>query len=125
MSDHIPDPHRHRTLFYGHYASRARGARQKEKAPLDVGRAEASKTRRCSPSWARLIAKVYQADPLTCPDCGGPLRIVAYLHDQAAIPRILDHLGLSAPEGETVATRGALRAGGRRGPGDGRDHLRR
>ncbi len=25
MADHIPDPGRHRALFYGHYANRARG----------------------------------------------------------------------------------------------------
>jgi hypothetical protein len=27
MSDHIPDPGRHRTLFFGHYANRVRGER--------------------------------------------------------------------------------------------------
>jgi hypothetical protein len=26
MSDHIPDPRQHRTLFYGEYANRVRGA---------------------------------------------------------------------------------------------------
>ena len=49
-------------------------------------------------SWARLIAKVFHADPLTCRKCGGKLKIVAYLHDQVAIKQILDHLGLSPPE---------------------------
>jgi hypothetical protein len=29
MADHIPDPGKHRTLLYGHYANRARGARAK------------------------------------------------------------------------------------------------
>ncbi|HET7295347.1 MAG TPA: hypothetical protein VFM88_23210 [Vicinamibacteria bacterium] len=52
------------------------------------GRARAaSQKRRCSASWARLIAKVFQADPLTCRQCGGKLKIVAYLHDQVAIRR--------------------------------------
>jgi hypothetical protein len=100
MTDHIPDPGKHRTLFYGQYANRARGAREKEKALIETAQAKAPKKRRCSPSWARLIAKVYQADPLTCRECGGPLRIIAYLHDQAAIRKILDHLGLSPPEAE-------------------------
>jgi hypothetical protein len=98
MTDHIPDPHRHRTLFYGHYANRARGARRKE--PLDAAGSEAPQKKRCSPSWARLIAKVYQVDPLTCRDCGGPLKIIAYLNDQGAIHHILDHLGLAPPEAE-------------------------
>ncbi len=100
MTDHIPDPGKHRTLFYGHYANRARGAWEREKALLAADPAEAPQKRRCSPSWARLIAKVYHDDPLTCRDCGGPLAIVAYLHDQWAIRQILDHLGLSPTEGE-------------------------
>jgi hypothetical protein len=41
---------------------------------------------------------VYSADPLTCRRCGGPLKIVAYIHDQFTIKRILDHLGLTPPE---------------------------
>jgi hypothetical protein len=77
---------------------RARGAREKEKALIETAQAKAPKKRRCSPSWARLISKVYHADPLTCRDCGGPLKIVAYLHDRAAIDKILDQLGLSSPE---------------------------
>jgi hypothetical protein len=65
-----------------------------------VAGSEAPPKRRCSSSWARLIAKVYQADPLVCRDCRGPLKIIAYLHDQGAIRQILDHLGLAPPEDE-------------------------
>jgi hypothetical protein len=98
LADHIPDPGKHRTLAYGHYANRARGARAKEKTQLEAAPAEAPRKRRCSPSWARLISKVYHADPLTCRKCGGPLQIVAYIHDHFTIKKILDHLGLSPPE---------------------------
>jgi hypothetical protein len=100
VCDHIPDPGRHRTLFYAFYSSRARGARAKEKALLEGVPAEPPKKRRCSASWARLISKVYHADPLTCRKCGGKLKIVAYIHSQVAIKKILDHLGLSPPEQE-------------------------
>jgi hypothetical protein len=54
--------------------------------------------KRCSPSWARLIAKVYQVDPLVCTGCGRRMSIVAFLTDSFAIRRILDHLGLSTPK---------------------------
>ena len=54
--------------------------------------------RRCSPSWARLLAKVLQVDPLVCRRCGGPLKVVAYITDSLAIRQILDHLDLSPPE---------------------------
>jgi hypothetical protein len=37
MSDHIPDPGQHRTILYGHYANRVRGARQHPEAtPREV-----------------------------------------------------------------------------------------
>ena len=75
--------------------------------------------RRCPPSWARLISKVYQADPLVCKGCAGPLKIVAYITDELSIRRILDHLGLSPPEQEKPPpTRGGPGAGGRRGAGN-------
>jgi hypothetical protein len=110
LADHIPDPGKHRTLAYGHYASRARGARAKEKAPLEAAPAEAPKKRRCSPSWARLISKVYHADPLVCQRCGGRLAIVAYITDEVAISRILDHLGLTpAPQERPPPTRELVR----------------
>ena len=63
LADHIPDPGKHRTLAYGHYSNRARGARVKEKAQLEGAPAEAPKKRRCSPNWARLIPKVYPPTP--------------------------------------------------------------
>ena len=47
-----------------------------------------------------MISKVYHADPLTCRKCGGKLKIVAYIHSQLAINKILDHLGLSPSEQE-------------------------
>jgi hypothetical protein len=82
MADHIPDPGRHRALEPGEPTLEA--------AP--------AKKRRCSASWARLISKVFHVDPLTCAKCGGKLEIIAYLHDQVSISKILDHLGLSPPE---------------------------
>jgi hypothetical protein len=99
LADHIPDPGKHRTHFYAHYANRVRGERPSE----ELGRQkheeeEQPKKRRCSSSWARLIAKVFQADPLVCKRCGGPLKVVAYITHTVAIRRILDHLGLSPPE---------------------------
>ena len=49
-------------------------------------------------AWARLIRKVYEADPLECPKCHGPMRIIALIDDPPVVRRILDHLGLWQPE---------------------------
>ena len=51
----LADPGKHRTLFYGHYANDVRGDRAAE---------EPAKKRRCTASWARLVAEVLHADPL-------------------------------------------------------------
>jgi hypothetical protein len=29
--------------------------------------------------WARLIKQAYEADPLLWPQCGGPMRIIAFI----------------------------------------------
>ena len=87
-------------MFYSRYANRARGARALEEDPIEGAKDNVPKKRRCSPTWARLISKVDQAEPLTCRQCGGPLQIVAYIHDHFTIKAILHHLGLSLPEVE-------------------------
>ncbi len=63
LSDHIPDPGQHRTLFYGEYSNRVRGSGHPGE-PEAPSRDEPTPRKRCPPNWARLIAKVYQADPL-------------------------------------------------------------
>jgi hypothetical protein len=103
MADHIPDPGKHRTHFYGFYASRVRASRREAEAS-DVP-AEPTTKRRCSPSWARLISKVYHADPLLCRQCGGTLKIIAYVSDEISVKRILAELGLSPPEDEKPPVR--------------------
>ncbi len=44
---------------------------------------------RAKSAWARLIRKVYEADPLECPKCHGPMRIIALINDPPVVQRIL------------------------------------
>ena len=39
-----------------------------------------------------MIKKVYEADPLVCPRCSGPLKIISLIGDSPAIEKILRHL---------------------------------
>jgi hypothetical protein len=48
-------------------------------------------------AWARLIRKVWCADPLVCPKCSGPLRIISFIENSCVIEKILRHLKLWAP----------------------------
>jgi Transposase zinc-binding domain/Putative transposase len=99
ISDHIPDPGQHRTLFYGEYSSRARaGLKPLEPDATSTTADQPPPRRRCPPSWARLIANVYQVDPLVCTRCGRRMSILAFVSDQHSISRILEHLGLRSPQ---------------------------
>jgi hypothetical protein len=45
---------------------------------------------RVQAAWARLIRKVYEADPLKCPKCKGPMRVIALIDDPHVVRRILN-----------------------------------
>ncbi len=45
-------------------------------------------------NWARLIQKIYEVDPLLCPNCNGAMRIISFIEDAQVIRDILTHLGL-------------------------------
>ena len=86
-------------------ANRARGERAKalkdQKAPTTcASRIEpvSEFAARAKSVWARLIRKVYEADPLECAKCHGPMRIIALIHDPPVVRRILEHLRLWQPE---------------------------
>ena len=46
--------------------------------------------------WAMLIQRVYQADPLLCPKCGGTIKIIAFIEARQGqlVRQILEHCGL-------------------------------
>ncbi len=51
--------------------------------------------------WAALIARIYEVFPLICPDCGGTMRIIAFITFSADIHKILEHIGV-APEAPRI-----------------------
>jgi hypothetical protein len=46
--------------------------------------------------WADLLRKVFALDVLACPDCGGRLRVLAFITEATTARRILDCLGLDS-----------------------------
>ena len=54
---------------------------------------------RCSQTWAMLIKRVYEIDPLACPKCGGRMKVIAFIEPPQGevIERILRHCGLWHP----------------------------
>jgi len=47
---------------------------------------------------AEMIRKVYEVDPMFCPQFGGQKRIIAFLTDYAVVDRIINHLKLTFVE---------------------------
>jgi len=43
-------------------------------------------------AWARLIAKVYEVDPMVCARCGSSMRVLAIITDPEEVKKILRHL---------------------------------
>jgi len=97
---HIPNRFEHLVRYAGWYSNRSRGKRRRmdgelpEIATREVDAREAARVRS---TWARLIHKVYEVDPLECPKCKGPMRVIALIDDKAVIRKILRHLGLWVP----------------------------
>jgi putative transposase/transposase-like zinc-binding protein len=111
LTAHIPNAGEHLVRYYGWYSNVSRGKRRKaqgqEHAPIEeVNEVSASAAKR---AWARLIKQVYEVDPLICPRCTGPMRIIAFIEQPEVIEKILTHVGLcpthihSPPAGTPVA----------------------
>jgi hypothetical protein len=105
VTAHIPDRGQHGTRYYGIYANRSRLS-----APLSKNEAaelpaiprpgdedsDFAKSRRAS--WARLLRKIFEVDPMLCP-CGGKMKIVSVITDPRVVDRILRHLESPACRG--------------------------
>jgi hypothetical protein len=113
VTQHIPPRAAQYIRRYGLYASRTKGkwldmphvarlapagwkaerAQAPEAAAPSVDQSPSSVAgRQARSTWARLIAEVYEVDPLTCPRCGSPMGILAVITEPAEVNKILRHL---------------------------------
>ena len=113
LTQHIPPKGCQYIRRYGLYASRTKGKwadkphvvrlapagwnMQRQQPDQDVQPYEAEAA--CSVSdkeshspWAKLIAQVYEVDPLVCPRCSAPMRILAVVTEPEEVRKILRHL---------------------------------
>jgi hypothetical protein len=87
MCSHIPNRGEQMVRYYGYYSNVARGKRKKAESDDLVscilepqGNEKAYRK-----SWARLIQKIYEVDPLVCPKCQGVMRIISFIEDPSVI----------------------------------------
>ena len=102
----IPDPKQHLVRYYGAYANRVRRLhRAAQKKQSGSGGTEPAQdlrnpqgsdeesefTRDRRKTWARLLRKVFELDPLLCPACGVEMAIVSVITDPQVVDAILRH----------------------------------
>jgi hypothetical protein len=79
MCSHVPNKGEQMVRYYGYYSNVCRGQRKKTNedglVPCILQTEESSKEYR--KNWTRLIQKIYEVDPLTCPKCSGKMKIIS------------------------------------------------
>jgi hypothetical protein len=102
----VPRPRINLLLYHGVLGARSawraavvahgRGAADAHRAePPGAGDAAARVTPTPNASWATLMRRAFGFDVLSCPRCGGRLRLLALITQAAVIERILAHIGAS------------------------------
>jgi Putative transposase len=84
---------RERVVAYGRVALEPTASTRPPATGLEGAPA---KSRWRAGSWAGLMHRAFAIDVLTCPHCGGRLRLIATLHDPAVIRKILAHVGTAS-----------------------------
>ena len=100
ISRFIPYPRRHRRHYHGVFAPnsplRPKVAANAQRRPKPNKQAElqesVNKVEKVSLGWAKLIARIYEIDPLLC-TCGNKMKITAFVTHSAEIRRILSRIG--------------------------------
>jgi len=69
-------------------------------APVPIVTAPRLAPSDASRRWAALLRQSFEVDPLACPRCAGPMRIVAFITQSVVIDQILTHLGTRATSGD-------------------------
>ena len=92
MCSHVPNKGEQMVRYYGHYSNVARGKRKKQNQDVLIPHMlePDGTSKEFRKSWARLIQKIYEVDPLTCPKCSGAMRVISFIEDEEVIKKILN-----------------------------------
>ena len=92
---HIPDKGQVTVRYYGLYANAHRGKIKARQEAFSLLTMEEVLQPIPSKGWPEMIRNVYEVNPMLCPQCGGTMKVIAFLTDYAVGDRIIDHLKLS------------------------------
>jgi hypothetical protein len=88
----------HLVHVYGAYAHRVRATFRKQDTAASDETELTPPKRAINKRWAELIYRIYEVDPLTCPRCESPMKLLAFITEPALIRKILNHLDIKASE---------------------------
>jgi hypothetical protein len=102
LSCHVPNTYESITRYYGEYSYRRRGERKRagitlcpeSAAVVCEPLADIPDKRTCNKSWASLIKRIFEIDPLVCEKCGSDMKIVAFITKESEVVKLIDHLGI-------------------------------
>jgi hypothetical protein len=95
LSVHIPNKYEQTIRYYGFYSARTRGKRRKSaNDDKTIILDKTDKPKSINRSWAALIKRIYEVDPLICEKCGGIMKIISFITDWNEIQKIIKHLKL-------------------------------
>jgi len=83
----VPFGHSHRFANGGEFAIDIVDIRRDDSGAFSTSRVP-------SPMVILGSDKVYEVDPMICPECGSEMKVVAFITDYQAVDRIIDHLKL-------------------------------
>ncbi|MDY6970681.1 MAG: transposase [Spirochaetota bacterium] len=125
-AQHIPVLRVRLIRYFGFYSSKSRGKWQewdhvKKHAPLgwreqnglekeledndeldDTCDVDDVSHKKSKASWARLIVKIYEVDPMICDKCGSEMKILAIITSEYEIKKILRHLVITGKSPPSV-----------------------
>jgi hypothetical protein len=95
VTSHIPKKRQKYINAYGVYSNKSRGMERADDGD-EISIVPASDDARANAkTWAMLIRKVWEVDPLICPTCGGAMKVISIIDARQGdvIKRILTSLG--------------------------------
>ena len=103
----VPPPRMHRTRYHGLWSSHASGRSEvTPKAPPVESEHEGCTHKPKRYEWARLLARVFSIDVLSCAKCSaGRMQRVAFVTEPDAIRKILRSVGLPADSPHPMPSR--------------------
>lgn len=99
LASHIPAPYESLTYYYGVYSSGYRGKQRREDKEEQetelvlIQNGKGTAGGKPTSTWARLIRRIFEVDPLRCRKCGAQMRLIAFVTDYRQVSRILEHIG--------------------------------